>query len=283
MKKLFAMLMALTILMTMAACGQQTTDEAGGTVDPGAVADRDTSGQVDMPADDAGTPELGSVNGGTYTNEFAGIGCTLDETWTFYTEAQIAEINGFLTEGTSDEDMRQLMEENQSVYDMYASSTDGLMTMNVVFQNMGLLFGTTMSAQDYVELSAEQLPDAMGTYGFEDVTASVTTAEFAGAECPAIAITAAGPAPARPRARVSGPKAASPRLKPPGARRKRAQSTAPALSTAAPCTVAGCPANRLPAASGGSAREKTIAMPIASSPSGMVFITSIGPSASLMA
>ena len=163
MKKLFAMLMALTILMTMAACGQQTTDEAGGTVDPGAVADRDTSGQVDMPADDAGTPELGSVNGGTYTNEFAGIGCTLDETWTFYTEAQIAEINGFLTEGTSDEDMRQLMEENQSVYDMYASSTDGLMTMNVVFQNMGLLFGTTMSAQDYVELSAEQLPDAMGT------------------------------------------------------------------------------------------------------------------------
>ena len=154
MKKLFAMLMALTILMTMAACGQQTTDEAGGTVDPGAVADQGTSGQVDMPADDAGTPELGSVNGGTYTNEFAGIGCTLDETWTFYTEAQIAEINGFLTEGTSDEEMRQLMEENQSVYDMYASSTDGLMTMNVVFQNMGLLFGTTMSAQDYVELSA---------------------------------------------------------------------------------------------------------------------------------
>lgn len=190
MKKLFAMLMTLTILMTMAACGQQAPDEAGGTVDPGAVADQDTSGQVDMPADDAGTPELGSVNGGTYTNEFAGIGCTLDETWTFYTEAQIAEINGFLTEGTSDEEMRQLMEENQSVYDMYASSTDGLMTMNVVFQNMGLLFGTTMSAQDYVELSAEQLPDAMGAYGFEDVTASVTTAEFAGAECPAIAITA---------------------------------------------------------------------------------------------
>ena len=58
MKKMFAMLMALTILMTMAACGQQTTDEAGGTVDPGAVADQGTSGQVDMPADDAGTPEL---------------------------------------------------------------------------------------------------------------------------------------------------------------------------------------------------------------------------------
>ena len=216
MKKLFAMLMALTILMTMAACGQQTTDEAGGTVDPGAVEDQGTSCLVftskmsgcvgsarnarDLVLEDFPDARIEVIDSAAATvtestmveNAVAmrDAGCTLDETWTFYTEAQIAEINGFLTEGTSDEDMRQLMEENQSVYDMYASSTDGLMTMNVVFQNMGLLFGTTMSAQDYVELSAEQLPDAMGTYGFEDVTASVTTAEFAGAECPAIAITA---------------------------------------------------------------------------------------------
>ena len=64
------------------------------------------------------------------------------------------------------------------------------MTMNVVFQNMGLLFGTTMSAQEYAELSAQQLPDAMSTYGFENVTAAVTTVEFAGAERPAVALTA---------------------------------------------------------------------------------------------
>ena len=180
------------MVWTMAGCGgkaaQDDQPDTAGTVQPG-VTESDAAGQVQAGTDDTDGAQ-GSVNGGVYTNEFAGIGCTLDETWTFYTEAQIAEINGFLTEGTSDEEMRQLMEENQSVYDMYASSTDGLMTMNVVFQNMGLLFGTTMSAQDYVELSAEQLPDAMGTYGFEDVTASVTTAEFAGAECPAIAITA---------------------------------------------------------------------------------------------
>ena len=190
MKKITAMLLTLLMLLTMAACGQKEPEQTGGTVEPGATPDQSVTGQVDAAEQGGETPELGAVNGGTYTNTFAGIGCTLDETWVFYTEEQIAEINGFLTEGTSDGEMRQLMEENQSVYDMYASSTDGLMTMNVVFQNMGLLFGTTMSAQDYVELSAEQLPDAMGTYGFEDVTASVTTAEFAGAECPAIAITA---------------------------------------------------------------------------------------------
>ena len=103
---------------------------------------------------------------------------------------QIAELNGFLTDGTSDEDRKKLMENSQSVQDMYASSTDGLMTINVVFQNMGLLLGTTMSAQEYAELHVTQLPDAMAAYGFEDVTASVTTAELAGEERPAIALTA---------------------------------------------------------------------------------------------
>ena len=189
MKKFAAMLMAL-MLLAMTACGQQAPEQTGGTVEPGAQPDPSVTGQVDTAAPDGDAPEMGSVNGGTYTNEFAGIGCTLDETWVFYTEEQIAEINGFLTDGTSDEDMKKLMEENQSVQDMYATSTDGLMTMNVVFQNMGLLFGTTMSAQEYAELSAQQLPDAMTTYGFENVTAAVTTAEFAGAECPAVALTA---------------------------------------------------------------------------------------------
>ena len=190
MKKITAMLLTLLMLLTMAACGQKEPEQTGGTVEPGATPDQSVTGQVDAAEQGGGTPELGAVNGGTYTNTFAGIGCTLDETWVFYTEEQIAEINGFLTEGTSDEDMKKLMEENQSVQDMYATSTDGLMTMNVVFQNMGLLFGTTMSAHEYAELSAQQLPDAMSTYGFENVTAAVTTTEFAGADCPAVALTA---------------------------------------------------------------------------------------------
>ena len=188
MKKITAMLLTLLLLLTMAACGQKEPEQTGGTVEPGTTPDQSVTGQVDTA--DAETPELGTVSGGTYTNAFAGIGCTLDETWVFYTEEQIAEINGFLTDGTSDEDMKKLMESNRSVQDMYASSTDGLMTINVVFQNMGLLFGTTMSAEEYAELAAEQLPDAMTTYGFENVSAAVTTAAFAGADRPALAITA---------------------------------------------------------------------------------------------
>ena len=191
MKKTAAMLMAIWMLALMfTACGQQAPEQTGGSVKPGAAQDQSVAGQVDASQPDEEELEMGSVNGGTYTNTFAGIGCTLDETWVFYTKEQIAELNGFLTDGTSDEDMKKLMENSQSVQDMYASSTDGLMTINVVFQNMGLLLGTTMSAQEYAELHVTQIPDAMAAYGFEDVAASVTTAELAGEERPAIALTA---------------------------------------------------------------------------------------------
>ena len=191
MKKTAAMLMAIWMLALMlTACGQQAPEQTGGSVEPGAAQDQSVTGQVDASQPDKEELEMGSVNGGTYTNAFAGIGCALDETWVFYTKEQIAELNGFLTDGTSDEDMKKLMENSQSVQDMYASSTDGLMTINVVFQNMGLLLGTTMSAQEYAELHVTQIPDAMEAYGFEDVTASVTTAELADEERPAIALTA---------------------------------------------------------------------------------------------
>lgn len=191
MKKTAAMLMAIWMLALMlTACGQQAPEQTGGSVEPGAAQDQSVTGQVDASQPDEEELEMGSVNGGTYTNAFAGIGCALDETWVFYTKEQIAELNGFLTDGTSDEDMKKLMENSQSVQDMYASSTDGLITINVVFQNMGLLLGTTMSAQEYAELHVTQIPDAMAAYGFEDVAASVTTAELAGEERPAIALTA---------------------------------------------------------------------------------------------
>ena len=191
MKKTAAMLMAIWMLALMlTACGQQAPEQTGGSVEPGTEQDQSVTGQVDASQPDEEELEMGSVNGGTYTNNFAGIGCALDETWVFYTKEQIAELNGFLTDGTSDEDMKKLMENSQSVQDMYASSTDGLMTINVVFQNMGLLLGTTMSAQEYAELHVTQIPDAMEAYGFEDVAASVTTAELAGEERPAIALTA---------------------------------------------------------------------------------------------
>ena len=102
----------------------------------------------------------------------------------------MAELNGVLTEGTDSEDVKAMLADSPSIFDMYAVSTDGLMTMNVVFQNLGLLGGAAVSAQDYVELSAGELGDTLSAYGYENVAVQVSAADFAGTEkCPAITVT----------------------------------------------------------------------------------------------
>lgn len=75
MKKLAALALALLMTLSLAACGSQKDDQAGGAVTPGVT-------------DDA-VPDMGTVSGGTYTNRFAGISCTLDDSWYFYTDEQI--------------------------------------------------------------------------------------------------------------------------------------------------------------------------------------------------
>ncbi len=69
-KKLAALALALLMTLSMAACGSQKDDQAGGAVTPGVTGDA--------------VPDMGTVSGGTYTNRFAGISCTLDDSWYFY-------------------------------------------------------------------------------------------------------------------------------------------------------------------------------------------------------
>ena len=58
-KKLAALTLALLMTLSMAACGSQKDDQAGGAVTPGVTGDA--------------VPDMGTVSGGTYTNRFAGI------------------------------------------------------------------------------------------------------------------------------------------------------------------------------------------------------------------
>lgn len=54
MKKLAALTLALLMTLSLAACGSQKDDQAGGAVTPGVTGDA--------------VPDMGTVSGGTYTN-----------------------------------------------------------------------------------------------------------------------------------------------------------------------------------------------------------------------
>lgn len=193
MRRIYMAAAVLTLLAVLTACGTAVPAPDSGTVTP----DSGTSGGgqvvVTPPEDgegDGGGDIQGALPGGTYSNHSVRLLCRLDDSWLFYNESQLLELNGVLTEGGSG-DIATLAESGKAVYDMYAISTDGLMTMNVTYQNLGLLSGSSMSAQEYVELAAAKVPGDLTAGGFTDVEVQVTATDIAGEKsCPTLLVTA---------------------------------------------------------------------------------------------
>ena len=113
MKRAAGLLLALVLVLSMAACGKKDGD--GGDSQSGF--------------------QRGTIENGIYTNTFVGIGCQLSDDWTYYTDEQLAELSGVVAE--SSEEMQKAMEDGKSTYDMFASAMEGLVTINVVYEDLG--------------------------------------------------------------------------------------------------------------------------------------------------
>lgn len=146
MKKLLTVMLCGLAMMTMVACsdeketseddirGEQTTNEDTKDED---TKDEDTNGEEatgEETADEeaAGQDEfsLGQNDGIKYENAFIGIGCTLPEGWTFYSDEEIKKLNNFTAE-VMGEDYEERMKNAQIIYDMYADDATGMSNINV--------------------------------------------------------------------------------------------------------------------------------------------------------
>ena len=198
MRRIYMAAAVLTLLAVLTACGTATPAPDSGTVTPDSgtsgggqvVVTPPEDGEEDGSTANGGGDVQGALPGGTYSNHSVRLLCRLDDSWLFYNESQLLELNGVLTEGGSG-DIATLAESGKAVYDMYAISTDGLMTMNITYQNLGLLSGSSMTAQEYVELAAAKLPADLGAGGFTEVEVEVTATDIAAEKsCPTLLVTA---------------------------------------------------------------------------------------------
>lgn len=180
MKKIVAMLLALVMVFSLCACGSK--DDVSGSV---SAADKDggASGSVTQTSEPSPEPEEevepGNLVGGRYENEFLGIGCELDDNWVYATQEELAEMIGQTAEMFDEESAEQLKKADM-FYDMLAASEDGLVSINVVIQNLGVLYGAVLSEEEYVELSTENLEAQLGSAGFTDISWEQITPDFAG-------------------------------------------------------------------------------------------------------
>ena len=186
MKKIVASLLALIMVLSLlSGCGGKQETISGtiqpnlsepskpaGSIEPnpnepstpaGTVeSDPDASGVSDAPAETDAPEEtevsLGRMEGGVYTNTYAGFGCKLDSNWEFYTAEELQELPENLQELFADTEMSDAVDASAQIVDMQAENANDMSTINVVYQKMDA--ATRLMAATYGE---EEIIDNMLT------------------------------------------------------------------------------------------------------------------------
>lgn len=179
MKKTATIALTLALLISLASCAR--TDISGITsLISGSETEKDnTASSTQEP--DAELPVRGSSEGAVYENASLALGIKFDDEWTLYSDAQIATLNG-LAEETLGEDYTEAVKNADMIYDLYAMRSDGS-SMNIIFENMGIIYGSVMSESDYIDASVSQAETTFSQMNWtlessEKVTVTAAEQEF---------------------------------------------------------------------------------------------------------
>ena len=148
MKKIIAMLLALAMVLSLAACGAEkeppkgtitTTQEPEKTPETQET-DSEAAEQKTQDTEASQDFSLGAMQGGTYENAYVGYGCKLDANWTYKTAEELQDISGMTKEMFEGTDL-DLSAYNQ-ITDMMAECSDPLASINIQY--------TSLSTQDRI-------------------------------------------------------------------------------------------------------------------------------------
>ncbi len=153
---------ALALVMLLALLAGCAGGDPKGTVEPNPSAQPSAdevlpSPEASEPAGDGDAEELfqaGTAEGGAYTNEMLGLGCTLDSEWTFASEDEIAATFGIAKELIEQAETGVELDDAQTFTDLYVYADGGARNINVQVQTLGALEGGIME-----KISEETLLD----------------------------------------------------------------------------------------------------------------------------
>lgn len=191
MKKILILVLAGALLL-LCACGGR-----GNNVDPGyepaavtpspipTAVPTPTPEPTPEPPDESLLPGTRDVN--TYTNEYFGIGCRLDGSWTFYTQAQIDELTQMAAQSLAGDEasleLSQLGEDG--FYCLVAES--GSRNVNMTVQKLPEGADAASAAQE----AASGLVDVLLSMGLNNLSVVSDETIFAGRKVPRLTATGA--------------------------------------------------------------------------------------------
>ena len=110
----------------------------------------------------------------TYANEFFGVKLSLPEGFSFYDDAQMAELNKSVGELQTDEDIIKALDSGQAFFDMAAATASGA-TVNSVIAHASTPDVQAMDAAAYLEYAKASLGAQLSSAGAELKDAQVRT------------------------------------------------------------------------------------------------------------
>ena len=186
MKKLLVCLLVVGMMSAFSGCGDKPDKEP---VQSSVTETSNTESTVEETTvgeqkDETGF-SLGVIDGKTYENKFIGIGCTIADDWTFYDEEQIKSLNNIAGDIAGDE-YKNMIEQANLVYDMYATSGDMVSNINVNMEKLNDVQNKTLDVKKNYELVAPVLVSTFENMGCTDVKNEIKDIEIDGKTVPVV-------------------------------------------------------------------------------------------------
>lgn len=134
------------------------------------------------------TFSLGRIQGGVYTNEYAGFACELDSTWEFYSAEELQDLPENIAELMEGTELGEDIDQYVQIMDMQAECVNDLTGINVLYQKMSMqerLAYVSMDEKELMEYMLTQkdiLAESYAQTGIIVEEMSTRTVTFAGEE-----------------------------------------------------------------------------------------------------
>jgi len=175
-KKILTLLMAAVLAVSMAACGAAPEEPPKGVITPNQQTQQQTEPAGEQTQPQQTEPEqteeessdsfsLGTMQGGTYENAYAGFGCRLDQNWTYKTAAELQDISGMTQEMFEGTDLD--ISAYTQILDMMAESADPMASINIQYTLLGTqerLSFALMGEEGVIDSTLQQKDLLMSTY-----------------------------------------------------------------------------------------------------------------------
>lgn len=159
-----AMLLALALVLT--GCGSDQPQ--GGQVTPATEAAQIAETTLTAETEAAEAPvSIGRMEGGTYTNTYAGFGCDLDESWIFYSAEELQEIPDSVKDAVEGSTIGDAMQNMEQFADMMAENADLLTNINVLYTKQDMTARLAMmplSEEKIMDLTLEDRDEMIAGY-----------------------------------------------------------------------------------------------------------------------